>query len=1332
MLGCYQGTGRCGYARPWTAPGLSSHNIVCGVMALQRRATSSGWGARSALLVLLVASPASSQDPATGTPNFLSPHAGPIAVSGGLVYVANTPGATLDVLDAASLELVARVRVGVDPVGVAVRPDGREVWVANHVSDAVSVVDTDSSSPTYLQVVATVQDLDPVSRGTRFDEPVGVVFASDEKAYVSLSSENEVAVVDVATRSVVRRLSITAQDPRALAVRGNRLFVAPFESNNQTQLSGCVGPIDGELCTFDAQEHVVDNNNVLSLGYDADIVRHPAVPDRDLFVFDTATDALVEVVDTVGTLLYGMAVDSVGRVFVAQTEARNDANGRAGTLKHGLAEMGNRPFLNRVTRVDCAGASCGPPEFLELEPLPPAEPAPDAALATPYAISVSADDRTLVATAASSDVLFTLDAASGAVLGRVAVGAVPRGVALESAADGAATRAWVLNAVDNSVSLVDLTDRTQPQLAATIPLDDPTHLVVKLGRVAFSTARASTGGTFSCESCHPDGHTDQLLWVLDTPVCNVAGCTQVPPRSTMPIRGLRDTAPYHWDGIPGDPYGGPNTANIGTSVTASCDPLVPESCTRQLLDGTLATTMCLVDDCPINDEGLPGALDATERDALARFLLSVPYPPAQRRSYDNVLSTTATTGFRVFHIDGVPGDQPGDRANVCGNCHRLPFWVSTNTPGTGMDAPTWRGAYDRWLILPQGRWNVVDLRRQSERDAGFPERNMWGAAFGVQVPFWNMVTEGSTGFSGAYARTLTLSRSTATAELTSDLLAALELADQEGAVFLQGEGVFIEHDTVTAARFAYGAGFYLEQDGARRAFSRSALVSMAREGEFVGTFIGRVGPNVDLDHPQPALWTLGPIQDQQGRQVFPRDFGDGRALQISARHVQPGAKLFVDGRRVDGTLRCQTGVLPSCTSEIIEVDLAQSPPVSGLHFLQVQNPDGLFSNEFIFHRAMAATASAVSAPGDTMAGVATDTVLLSLPRMPVVDGVVSTADGLRFELETMAEGFEAPARAAVVPDGRVLVSDAAGRLWFVGADGQRAPAPALVLPEVLVPGAGDVPEVVVDPAFEKSGFIYVLYTRQLSGTSPTRQLVRYRAVEERFAEPAVLIDALPAGPGDTGRLAIGGDQQLYVALGDAGTEPAEAASYRGKVLRIALDGTTPVDNPFLSPIFAGGLRQPLTLAWPSESESLWVADLDSSGTLGITPVTAGSVAPRGSAVASLASVESGSGLEVMAVAFAGAVSAAPVFRDLFLTRRQGAFLERWRLDLETPGRVVASERLLRDHVPPLIDVEAGPDGTLYLITDNAGSAGAALLRLTPLLDFPVLTSPGRRISLESR
>jgi hypothetical protein len=51
------------------------------------------------------------------------------------------------------------------------------------------------------------------------------------------------------------------------------------------------------------REHVVDNNNVLSLGIDVDIVKHPDVPDRDLYVFDTTTDNLVAASNTVGTLL---------------------------------------------------------------------------------------------------------------------------------------------------------------------------------------------------------------------------------------------------------------------------------------------------------------------------------------------------------------------------------------------------------------------------------------------------------------------------------------------------------------------------------------------------------------------------------------------------------------------------------------------------------------------------------------------------------------------------------------------------------------------------------------------------------------------------------------------------------------------------------------------------------------------------------------------------------------------------------------------------------------------------------------------------------------------
>ena len=177
-----------------------------------------------------------------------------------------------------------------------------------------------------MHVVATVQDIDPETKATRFDEPMGIAFASNRKAYVALSSENKIAVVERRYPKGDQSLPIRAQDPRAIMVRNDKLFVIPFESNNKTQLSGGY-KIDGKLVTFNAHEHSIANNNILSLGHVTDIVKHPRVPDRDLFVFDVKTDKLIETVDTLGTLLYGMTVDSKGTVFVAQADARNDANG---------------------------------------------------------------------------------------------------------------------------------------------------------------------------------------------------------------------------------------------------------------------------------------------------------------------------------------------------------------------------------------------------------------------------------------------------------------------------------------------------------------------------------------------------------------------------------------------------------------------------------------------------------------------------------------------------------------------------------------------------------------------------------------------------------------------------------------------------------------------------------------------------------------------------------------------------------------------------------------------------------------------------------------------
>ncbi|MDP6905630.1 MAG: cytochrome c peroxidase, partial [Verrucomicrobiota bacterium] len=826
-----------------------------------------------------------------GYPSFLSPHARPILVHEGRVFVVNTPSDTVDVIDAKSRKTTRRIDVGIDPVSLAIRPDGRELWVANHVSDSVSVIDINPKSRTYLRVVDTVQDFDLRTKTTRFDEPVGIAFASNEKAYVALSSENKIAIVDVRSRKVKRHLNITAQDPRAIVVRNGKLYVIPFESNNKTQLSGGY-KIDGKLVTFNAHEHSIANNNVLSLGHKTDIVKHPRVPDRDLYVFDTRTDQLITTVNTLGTLLYGLAIDSEGTVFIAQTDARNDVNGRAGTKNHGLAEMQNRAFLNQITSVGFKGGKAEEPKFIDLEPLPPHHPKPGQALATPFAIQISDDDSTLFVSAAGSDKLFTVDPVNGVVLGRIAVGAVPRGIALENSAEGKASRAWVFNAVANTISVIDVSDPTSLQIAGFVSLYDPTHLQFKLGRTWFNDADASSTRTFSCASCHPDGHTDQLLWVLATPI--VTRGNQIMPRSTMPVRGLRDTAPFHWDGIPGDPYGGINSASTRNHVKPNSSVDVPESQTRHLIDGGLANTMAIVGEKTVNDEGKIGALSAAERDDMAKFLLHITYPPAQRRAYDNELSERAQEGFELFHIKG-DNDPSKRQPNVCGDCHRMPFWVSSNTPGSGMDAPTWRGAYDRFLILPQGRLNIIDFdfyRRAAE--AGNTERRIWQFSWGGRRrfdPVWDMVLEGSTGFSGAFARQVTLNQTTAKTTLTSSLLDALESTAREGGVVLQCEGIILEDEKSIPVVFQFEDGYKPLEKG--QSYSRAQLLEMAAAGNFIGTFTGRHGENADYDHPQPALWTLGPIHSQRGRQKFPELAGDNKTMTISGRHVREGAQILV-------------------------------------------------------------------------------------------------------------------------------------------------------------------------------------------------------------------------------------------------------------------------------------------------------------------------------------------------------------------------------------------------------------------------------------------------------
>lgn len=905
---------------------------------------------------------------ARGKPTFASPHANPIALSPifGELYVVNTPGDTLDVVDTAAGTVTARVPVGIDPVSVAVRPDGKEVWVSNHVSDTVSVVDVDPASPTRHQVVATVTAWSEEGWVTDFDEPVGIAFASNAKAYVALSSRNRIAVVDVATRTVTKQVQVLAQEPRAIMVRGNRLYVVPFESGNTTELSGCLTLTDPG-CTFSIGDLASNSIDViLTRNMVADIVRRPGTPDRDLFVYDTADESTLFEVSGLGTLLYGLAVDSTGDVFVALTEARNDANGHMGTAGADLIDMGNRAFLNQIVRVGCS-AGCGAVAHIDLEPLPPGDPAPGTQLATPFGIQLSGDDHTIVAVAAASSRLFTMDAATGNVLGRVDVGAIPRGLVLESDAGGAPSVAWVLNAIEDSVSRVDVSDLANPHETARIPLDDPTLPDVKRGAIRFNDATGSTTGTFACASCHPDGHTDQLLWNLGSR-CLTPGCDQTQPRVTMPIRGLRDTLPLHWDGTVGDPFGGINAAVADSGVTVPPNCTDEHSCFRDLVNGAMSSTMCNQGTCPAdeNELGLPGAFGEADRDALALFLRAVPYPPAHLRRLDDHFSPLAAEGFRNLLI-GIDAAHPGcSRARAC---HALPFWAGTNTSDTGFDAPTFRGIPDRTLLLPNGRagmWQLLSLSPLNpvawDPHDGPDELYSWGMTFGTPgLPLTNRVSsgtgpfsffqlfeEGSTGFPAAFARQVTLDRQSTRGDAeagTRALLKRLERADANGVVELQAIGRNLRDGSAIA--LAYEGGTYVDTGGAGPSRGSDWLVAAARRGALVVTVTARLGARADVEHPQPALWLFARNPNNPASLARIPELTDQPTLKLFGRHIAEDPIVLMDGRAVPAAVTCELGgALPDCVDEQLHIELPYMPR-AGDRTLQIGTPGGLVSNEVL-------------------------------------------------------------------------------------------------------------------------------------------------------------------------------------------------------------------------------------------------------------------------------------------------------------------------------------------------------------------------------------------------
>ena len=302
-------------------------------------------------------------------------------------------------------------------------------------------------------------------------------------------------------------------------------------------------------------------------------------------------------------------------------------------------------------------------------------------------------------------------------------------------------------------------------------------------------------------------------------------------------------------------------------------------------------------------------------------------------------------------------------------------------------------------------------------------------------------------------------------------------------------------------------------------------------------------------------------------------------------------------------------------------------------------------------------------------------------------------------VEVVAEGLEVPWEIAWLPDGQALITERPGRIVTLeGEEVAEVPVSAL--------GEGGLLGLAIDPEFERQPFVYLYFT-----TAAGMQLERWRFEDDRLTREASLIDGvIEAGPiHDSGRIAFGPDDALYVATGDAGNEPLaqEPDSLNGKYLRL----TDYRGGPSRPEIFSLGHRNPQGFDWEPETNRLISTEHGPEGFDEINEIVEGdnygwpdvTGSEHGSFTAPLRVYED-----------SVAPSGATFWRgDFWFATLRGESLRRLSLGDD------AEEVLLDGEYGRLRTVREGPDGALYVLTSNRDGRGSPadgddrVLRLSP-------------------
>jgi glucose/arabinose dehydrogenase len=350
-----------------------------------------------------------------------------------------------------------------------------------------------------------------------------------------------------------------------------------------------------------------------------------------------------------------------------------------------------------------------------------------------------------------------------------------------------------------------------------------------------------------------------------------------------------------------------------------------------------------------------------------------------------------------------------------------------------------------------------------------------------------------------------------------------------------------------------------------------------------------------------------------------------------------------------------------------------------------------------------------------------------------------------FTVVTVTEGLVNPWGLAFLPDGRMLVTEKPGRLRIISADGKTMSEPVSGLPMVDTRGQGGLLDVALDPAFQKNQMIYWSYAEPGQGVNNTA-VARGKFVDgaaPKVENAQVIYHQAPSLNSTLhfgGRLVFGRDGTLFITQGDRSiTEGRMQAqkmdSLLGKIVRLNPDGSIPKDNPFVGKegvrpeIWSFGHRNVQAAVLHPATGELWEVEHGTRGGDEVNvarkgkdygwPTIAYGIEYQGGPITG--NITQQAGMEQPVYYWDPNIAPSGM---MFYT---GKLFPAWQNSLFIGGlastnlvrlsvkddRVVGEERLLQDLQPArdrFRDVRQGPDGAIYLLTDNAKGR---ILKLVP-------------------